>query len=238
VTAKSAKGSDRETAADEKTSAQPKSSKGSTRENAPTQRRSANGGKGVGTRGDQPYGRDEVVDSIIEATLSLWESKGPANLTLRGIAQRAGVNYGLVYRHFGTKEAVIRAAMNKRLEIGLEVIADCEDLTDVMEVFLHHSSGTYARLLAWATLQYVLDDILPPEDLVLRRVLELAEQEPDKDAGDRTETAVKVGSLIAMAYGWRLFESYLVPELGLKGLDRSELDSRIREVMARIIDEP
>jgi TetR/AcrR family transcriptional regulator, repressor for neighboring sulfatase len=184
----------------------------------------------------QPHGRDEVIESIIDATLSLWASQGPAKLSLRGIASRAGVNYGLVYRHFGTKDAVIRAALNRRLEKGLESIAGCQDLTGVMDVFLDQSTGSYARLLAWATLQYVLEDIMPPQDLVLQRALELARQrETDEDSADETKTAVLVGSLIAMIYGWRLFAPYLVPELGLKDLSRAQLDALIREVMEGVI---
>jgi TetR/AcrR family transcriptional regulator, repressor for neighboring sulfatase len=184
----------------------------------------------------QPHGRDEVIESIIDATLSLWSSQGPAKLSLRGIASRAGVNYGLVYRHFGTKDAVIRAALNRRLEKGLESIAGSDNLMGVMDVFLDQSTGSYARLLAWATLQYVLDDIMPPQDLVLQKVLELAQQ--DNAAGsdaDEAKTAVLVGSLIAMVYGWRLFAPYLVPELGLKGLSQAQLDALIREVMAGAI---
>jgi hypothetical protein len=85
-------------------------------------------------------------------------------------------------------------------------------------------------------LQYVLDDIMPPQDLVLQKVLELAQQ--DNAAGsdaDEAKTAVLVGSLIAMVYGWRLFAPYLVPELGLKGLSQAQLDALIREVMAGAI---
>src|SRR5580692_2491121 len=61
----------------------------------------------------RPYGREQVIESIIDATLAQWTAKGPAEVSLRSIAARAGVNYGLVYRHFGTKEAVIRAAMDR-----------------------------------------------------------------------------------------------------------------------------
>jgi TetR/AcrR family transcriptional regulator, repressor for neighboring sulfatase len=185
----------------------------------------------------QPHGKDEIIESIIEATLSLWAAQGPAKLSLRGIASRAGVNYGLVYRHFKTKDAVIRAALNRRLENGLQSIAGRNDLMGVMDAFLDQSTGSYARLLAWATLQYVLQDIMPPQDLVLQRTLELARQrETGEGDADEAKSAVLVGSLIAMVYGWRLFAPYLVPELGLEGLSQEQLDALIREVMAAAIE--
>ena len=34
-------------------------------------------------------------------------------VTLRRVAEQANVNYGLVHRHFGTKAAVITAAMQR-----------------------------------------------------------------------------------------------------------------------------
>jgi TetR/AcrR family transcriptional regulator, repressor for neighboring sulfatase len=217
----------------------PCSPRGSSRSAAEPAPQRGPGGTGKGKASDrvvsgQPHGRDEIIESIIDATLSLWSSQGPAKLSLRGIASRAGVNYGLVYRHFGTKDEVIRAALNRRLEKGLQSISGCEDLMEAMDVFLDQSTGSYARLLAWATLQYVLDDIMPPQDLVLQRIVELAKQDEAAD-DDEAKTAVLVGSLISMVYGWRLFGPYLVPELGLKDLSQAQLDALIREVMVGAI---
>ncbi len=75
-------------------------------------------------------------------------------MSLRAIAARAGVNYdGIVYRHFRTKEAVIRAAMDS---------------------VVPRSTGAHPRLLAWAILQYLVDDIMPAEDPFLQRLRLLA----------------------------------------------------------------
>jgi hypothetical protein len=49
------------------------------------------------------------------------------------------------------------------------------------------------------------------------------------------EAKVRAGSLIAMIYGWRLFEPYLVRGLKLDGLPREELDALIRERMIKTI---
>lgn len=203
---------------------------------SPQRRHPRNGRPARDAQPEKPRGRDEIIESVIDATLSLWACEGPAALSLRGIADRAGVNYGLVYRHFGTKHAVIQAAMNRRLEDGLESIENCNDLMEVMDVFLDRGAGS-ARLLAWATLQYSLREVMPPQDLVLKRVRELAGAEiPGEDAADSSRSAVLVGSLIAMVYGWRLFEPYLVPELGLEGLSKSERDSLIRDLMVSMVE--
>jgi AcrR family transcriptional regulator len=184
----------------------------------------------------KPYGREQVIESIIDATLSLWTAKGPAEISLRSIAAEADVNYGLVYRHFRTKEAVIRATMDRVMSRSLEFVAPSTDLVDAMDRVWPPSTGAHARILAWAILQYLVDDILPPEDLFLDRLVEMASEDAHGVAANADpEAKVRAGSLIAMIYGWRLFEPYLVRGLKLDGLPREELDALIRERMIKTI---
>jgi AcrR family transcriptional regulator len=192
-------------------------------------RRPAAGG-GAAAAKAKPYGREQVIESIIDATLELWSAKGPAEVSLRSIAARAGVNYGLVYRHFRTKEAVIRAAMDRVVARSMHFTDDCTDLVDAMDSVLPRSTGAHARLLAWAILQYFVDDILPAEDPFLQRLRDLAKSGLADDAQDAdTAAKVKAGSLLAMLYGWRLFEPYLVRGLQLEQLSHEELDAHIRQ---------
>jgi TetR/AcrR family transcriptional regulator, repressor for neighboring sulfatase len=196
-------------------------------------RRPPAGAAGAKTK---PYGREQVIESIIDATLSLWSAKGPAEVSLRSIAARAGVNYGLVYRHFRTKEAVIRAAMDRVVARSMHFTEDCTDLVDAMDSVLPRSTGAHARLLAWAILQYLVDDILPAEDPFLHRLRDLAKAGLTDDVPDAdTAAKVKAGSLLAMLYGWRLFEPYLVRGLQLEQLSHEELDAHIRERMLKAL---
>jgi AcrR family transcriptional regulator len=195
----------------------------------PAAKKPARGGKTAA----KPHGRDEIIESIIDATLSLWTAKGPAELSIRSIAARANVNYGLVHRHFGTKEAVIRAAMNRVVERSMGFIEDSTDLTTVIDSVLPRSTGSHARLLAWAILQYVVDDVLPEQDIFLKRLGDLASA--GRDADDVMADKVAAGSVLAMLYGWRLFEPYLVRGLGLEELTHEQLDSLIRDNMMAIV---
>jgi len=107
---------------------------------------------------------------------------------------------------------------------------DCTDLVDAMDSVLPRSTGAHARLLAWAILQYFVDDILPAEDPFLQRLRDLAKSGlPDDGPDADTAAKVKAGSLLAMLYGWRLFEPYLVRGLQLEQLSHEELDAHIRQ---------
>ena len=62
----------------------------------------------------QPYGRDEVVAAVIDAATVLFAERGPAAVSLREIAQAAGVNLGLIHRHIGSKADLLAAVLRAR----------------------------------------------------------------------------------------------------------------------------
>jgi AcrR family transcriptional regulator len=71
----------------------------------------------------QPKGRDEVVQALIEAAAVLFAERGVSGVSLREIAAQAGVNHGLIHRHFGSKENLRKKtqeylAKNIRDDIG------------------------------------------------------------------------------------------------------------------------
>src|ERR1700759_1472045 len=64
------------------------------------------------TRRETPTGREEVAAAILAAATDLFAERGPAATSLRDIADRAKVNHGLGFRHFGTKDQLIGAVLN------------------------------------------------------------------------------------------------------------------------------
>lgn len=62
-------------------------------------------GHAASERGDATRG------AIVEATIGLIGDVGWAAVTTRAVARRAGVTQGVIHYHFGSKEALLRAAM-------------------------------------------------------------------------------------------------------------------------------
>lgn len=56
---------------------------------------------------------DETRNRLIQAVMELLPDHPADVLSVRDIALRAGVNHGLVHRHFGSKEALIREALSR-----------------------------------------------------------------------------------------------------------------------------
>jgi TetR/AcrR family transcriptional regulator, repressor for neighboring sulfatase len=188
-----------------------------------------------------PRGRDQIVEAIIEATIELCKTGGPDKVTLRRVAEQANVNYGLVHRHFGTKAAVITAAMQRAHERSFhELVEASGDLGTAVSRILLEGSNTLARVMAWGILQDDLDDVLPTEEstLLLTALNEVAAKDlTTASTPDSLSQRAFVGTLVAALLGWRLFEPYLVRGLHLQQYDRTEIYEAIVPILRRLADQ-
>jgi AcrR family transcriptional regulator len=64
---------------------------------------------------------DGGSERILQATIELLRTAGAAGLTVRQIAEKAGVGVGLINYHFGTKAHLLEAAAERMLAAGGDV---------------------------------------------------------------------------------------------------------------------
>src|SRR5438067_4529700 len=128
----------------------------------------------------RPTGRDEVVQALLDAADRLFATTGPGDVSLRGIAREAGVNHGLVHRHFGTQDDLLDRLLERSAR---NWTADLEATGDyagaINSIFgsdeeAEAGAGMWIRLLAWSLLtdppgksarrhrRYTTLDKLPP----------------------------------------------------------------------------
>jgi AcrR family transcriptional regulator len=69
----------------------------------------------MSTRGASRKGQ-ERSEAILDAAERLLVDEGHAALTLRGVAQRAGIRLGNLQYYFATREALVRALLARILE--------------------------------------------------------------------------------------------------------------------------
>jgi AcrR family transcriptional regulator len=56
----------------------------------------------------RPYGREAVRRALVQAATSLIAKHGVEGVSTRTIAKEAQVNHGLITRHFGSKEGLVK----------------------------------------------------------------------------------------------------------------------------------
>ncbi len=192
--------------------------------------------------GKKPAGGMEIREAVTAAAERLFRERSPANVTLREIAAEAGVNYSLVYRYFGTKEAVLASVFQPLIRTIRATFIDPPSgraaLRDVPEV---HSYPGYARALAWALLEGIDLDLLfrDPDD-------------DDADDGDDDESAVPpplgvphtdaevdvrvvIATFIVLSMGWDLYEPYLRRIAGIGNDDSTTLNAHLERIAGALL---
>lgn len=162
----------------------------------------------------RPRGEQEVKDAVLEAASVLFAEKGPAATSLREIAQSAGVNHGLIHRHFGSKQRLVRAVhdhLAQRLAatdpFRQATVASALDAFHVLE-----GNRTYWMVLTRAMLDGELDDVLGSELPGGHRMVETLRaalgDDADLDAGDLMAMA------FAFSFGWLLLRDFIQAATG------------------------
>ena len=99
--------------------------------------------------------RSDFARRLVLATERLAEKEQPARITVRRIAEEAGVATGLLYSYFPSKDAVILATLKSMtcdLEVQLQQTTGLEEAIAVGSRFLYDRPG-FSRLVAWVILQ-------------------------------------------------------------------------------------
>lgn len=76
---------------------------------------------------ERPYHHGDLANAILRAVEEIVEEKGPAGVSLREAARRAGVSHSAPAHHFGDKDGMIEAFCIE----GFNMLAD-----ELMETFL------------------------------------------------------------------------------------------------------
>ncbi len=183
----------------------------------------------------------DAREALIAAGTELFAEHGPDAVSLRTVAQRAGVNYGLVHRHFGTKEALLKAVTEPQLA-GLK--ADLAALpAGPPEVVLGavlaavQKRDAYWRLLARAMLAgqdpNAVQSDFPAADWLNRW---LSTPDGRTRLADGVDQRQVLALLMATGLGWMVFEPFLRAVTGLDGRDGQPVEQApLMALVARIV---
>jgi AcrR family transcriptional regulator len=139
----------------------------------------------------QPRSPEETRNRILAATRQLFAKKGRRGTTTREIAELAGVNEATLFRHFGSKEALIDAcAQHYCAAVALE------ELTASLDGDLHADLRRLANAL--------MERMEQVRDLI---VMSLVEEETDSAVGNAAWSAPSAIRQIVADYMAKRVES-------------------------------
>lgn len=187
------------------------------------------------TEGPPPVSaRERDTDAIVTAAMELFAQSGPAATSLRAVAAKAGVNYGLIHQYVGTKEDLL-ALVLQRVSLGTAGrLSAAASLDGVVREVVRSAPTTYVRMVARTLLDGRDPATLIEHSPAMRELVErVIASSPD--AAPRDEVAVGVVALMSLAMGWRLFGRFLQSAAGLEDLTPDELSERIAARAVRLL---
>lgn len=169
--------------------------------------------------------QEDPKKALLAAATKLFARRGFSGVSVRDIALAAKVNHGLVHRHFGSKEGLLRAVMQHQANMlaqaagqGIARGAAHGSLTEA--VFAAALQGdAYWRILARQLLDGADPRELQSDFPTLRRVIEHRVAGGQK----RDDAALDVVVLAAAGLGFLVFEPFLRAAAGFEKPPRAAL---------------
>ncbi len=176
-------------------------------------------------------GGDAVKSALVEATAKMLSEVGPRGISVRDVADRAGVNHGQVHHYFGGKRALLEAAMR---HLAREAFDQSRALA---------GDSLYPPLLAFtedsdywrAVCKIVIDGDLElarieiDEDIwVPRHVLRSLQKEHGIDVDDLRFKA-RFAAMTAQQLGWVAFEDFITLLADVEPEQREEFRAQVKQ---------
>ncbi len=172
----------------------------------------------------RPFGRDAVREALIEATIECIMEEG-LGVSVRRIAERAGVNHGLVHAYFENKQGLLSAAIDA---INERASHELDDDGYPPPDLASRRGGELARAIARIQLDSG-KDLGSSNPISSAWKTALSTSRPDLTA---EEIDTKVATASALGLGWALFADHLGDLLGVDAEQRLALDAHVSSVIA------
>jgi AcrR family transcriptional regulator len=178
----------------------------------------------------QRRSRAETEQRLIDVALELIRNNGVlAGLNLREVAEGAGVNRGNIYHYFGSRQELLRAAINRRFE----AVVDSLKAGKRNIPFVARRLGTFraTETINDSQLRALLvldgDDTVDPMPQYEAALSRLRQDVIDGDIDRAHDLEALQVALSALARGYRIFR---VPLAKRTGIDPDKLDARVTEI--------
>jgi AcrR family transcriptional regulator len=180
------------------------------------------------------------MDRILEAATELFAEKGSAQVSVRDVAERAGVSHALVHRYFGNKEDLVQTAFERTWREIQETMAPAKSAREMIESILDLLLDN--PLMARMMLRNMLEDtemtVATAHFPVLTRAMSLASEDmglEDEPDGKPFDIRLIVGALAAMTLGWTAAETRPLGSTGLDKEDPQMLRTEMHRLIGRIL---
>jgi AcrR family transcriptional regulator len=177
--------------------------------------------------------REDVSEALIEAAAALASERGSGHVTVRDIATRADVNATFVHRYFGSKQNLMRAAMQHAQERLASRIEEVPDIVEGAAAIVHATlqERELIATLTRAALDGVFADVPAGNPAMAALVERFVREAAGRGSGGRHDPRVVVACLSAAAVGYAVLGDYIRHGTGLDGHSSDEVEAMLVDVL-------
>jgi TetR/AcrR family transcriptional regulator, repressor for neighboring sulfatase len=210
---------------------------------APKQKRSAASANESPHESRARRSREETTADIIDAAEELFSQRDPGKVTVREIAEKAGVTHPLVHQYVGSKEDIFEAVVRHGAPQRHRLMAEHPELREVVPLLI--ADVIERRIHSRAVLRSAMDGLDYPssEDRtdtggmllgVARESVARGSIRPQ--APDAMDPRIVMAAMVALAYGWVGAQDWLIKMFELEDEDKGELHRQIGDICLHVAD--
>jgi AcrR family transcriptional regulator len=180
--------------------------------------------------------REEASRALVDAAATLFAERPSGRVTVREIAAEAGVNPTYVHRYFGSKQNLMRAAMEQSQRA---IAANLSRMTDVrrdLGLLYQATVGEkeFIAVLARASLDGALPDFPAGYPTMAGLVERIQAEIADGTLAGERDPRVIVACLGSLTLGYALFGRFVRRGTGLEDVPDEDLEAAIIDVLREI----
>jgi AcrR family transcriptional regulator len=183
-------------------------------------------------------GSDAVKTALIEAAAAMLGEVGPRGVSVRDVAERAGVNHGQVHHYFGGKRGLLKAAMALLARNHFDRARQLSEGSAFPPILSLAEDTNYSRALCQSVMEGDLElaSIEIEEGVSAPRHILRALQREEGQTTTDLDIKAQLAAMAAMQLGWAAFEDFILLLIDLEPEDRGALRDKVKEVMRTIAD--
>ncbi len=188
-------------------------------------------------------GRSTNSERILDSAQELFAKHGPAAVTVRQVAEKAGVTHALVHKYFGSKDDLIKAVVD-RVDVQRAATAMASaSLRDVYQELLprvmaqrDHSMMLVRSAMEGTEYVSLAERIRTTSAMVaLARKTAASGAQPSPPPSD-IDPRVLVCAISAMILGWASVEDWVWPTAGIDPAEKDDVYRQLQEIVGYLAD--
>ena len=185
--------------------------------------------------------RSETTERILDAAEDLFSRRDPDQVSVREIAEKAGVTHPVVHEYLGSKADIVAAVIERGAPRRQQIMVEHPDFFEALPLVSGdvlnrrvHSRSVVRAAMDDRRYEALEDRILSGQmllDLARKSIAEGASRLP---AAAPVDPGFALAAATAMVYGWVAMEDWLVQFYDLMGEDPADLRARLVEIVVQV----